>query len=72
MPGRFDLDVTTLGELLDDPEARAIIVETVPQLEGHPMIAMVKNLPANTVLAMAGGQLPPEKATTLRERISAL
>lgn len=72
MPGRFDLDVTTLGELLDDPEARAIIVETVPELEGHPMIGMVKNLPANTVLAMAGGQLPAEKAATLKERIGAL
>lgn len=72
MPGRYDLDVTTLGQLLDDPEARAIIVEVVPELPGHPMISMVKNMPANAVLAMAAGQLPAETAASLKERITAL
>ena len=72
MPGKYDLDVTTLGELLDDPQARAIIVEIVPELPGHPMVSMVRGMPANTVLAMAGGQLPPEKAAQLKEGISAL
>jgi hypothetical protein len=72
MAGRFDLDVTTLGELLDDPQARAVIVDIVPELPGHPMVGMVKGMPANTVLAMAAGQLPAEKAAALKERISAL
>jgi prephenate dehydrogenase len=72
MPGRFDLDVTTIGELLDDPAARAIIDEIVPEVPGHPMVGMVKGMPANTVLAMAGGRLPAEKAAELKERISAL
>ena len=30
MAGRFDLETTTLGELLDDPEARTIIDDLVP------------------------------------------
>ena len=72
MAGRFDLDVTTLGELLDDPEARAIIVEVVPELPEHPMLWMVKGMPANTVLAMAAGQLPADNAAQLKERITAL
>jgi prephenate dehydrogenase len=72
MPGRYDLDVTTLGQLLNDPEARAIIVEVVPELPGHPMIGMVKNMPANAVLAMAAGQLPADTAAALKERITAL
>lgn len=72
MPGRFDLDVTTLGELLDDPQARAIIVEVVPELPGHPMLGMVKGMPANTVLAMAASQFPAEKAAELKKRITAL
>ena len=72
MPGKYDLDVTTLRELLDDPAARAIIVELVPQLPDHPMVGMIKNMPASTVLAMAGGRLPPETAAQLKERISAL
>ena len=72
MAGKYDLDVTTLGELLDDPDARSIIVDVVPELPDHPMIAMVKGMPASTVLAMAAGQLPAEKATELKARISAL
>ena len=72
MPGRFDLDVTTLGQLLDDPQARAIIVEVVPELPGHPMLGMVKGMPANAVLAMAASQFPAEKAAELKKRISAL
>ncbi|HWM17384.1 MAG TPA: hypothetical protein VNP97_12440 [Microbacterium sp.] len=72
MAGKYDLDVTTLGELLDDPEARAIIVEYAPELPEHPMISMAKGLPANTLLAMAGGQLPADKITQLKTRIQAL
>lgn len=72
MPGRFDLDVTTLSQLLDDPEARAIIVELVPELPGHPMVGMIKNMPASTVLAMAGSQVPAATLTELKERVSAL
>jgi hypothetical protein len=72
MAGRFDLDVTTIGELLDDPQARAVIDDIVPELPDHPMVGMVKGMPANTVLAMAGGQLPAEKAAELKERITAL
>ncbi len=72
MAGKYDLDVTTLGELLDDPQARAIIVDVVPELPGHPMIGMVKGMPANTVLAMAAGQLPAETAADLKARITAL
>lgn len=72
MAGKFDLDRTTLGQLLEDPEAHAVIVEIVPELPGHPMLSMVSGMPANTVLAMAGSQLPADKVAQLRERISAL
>ncbi|MCR2764419.1 hypothetical protein NQ152_12980 [Microbacterium sp. zg.B48] len=72
MAGKYDLDVTTLGQLLDDPEARAIIVDLVPQLPDHPMLGMVKGMPANTVLAMAASRFPADKAALLKERISAL
>jgi hypothetical protein len=72
MAGKYDLDVTTLGQLLEDPEARAIIDDVVPELPDHPMLAMVKGMPANTVLAMAASQFPADKAALLKERISAL
>lgn len=72
MAGRFDLDTTTLAQLLDDPQARAIIDEVAPELPAHPMIGFVKNLPVNQLLAMAGGQVPADTVAVLRERIGAL
>lgn len=72
MPGRFDLDTTTLQQLLDDPDARAVIEDVVPELPNHPMIGFVKGLPVNQLLKLAGGQIPAEAVTTLTERIQAL
>lgn len=72
MPGRFDLETTTLQELLDDPESRAILDEVVPELPNHPMLGMVKGMPVNQLLALAGGQIPADTVATLRARIEAL
>jgi len=72
MAGKYDLETTTVGQLLDDPEARAIIVELVPELPDHPMIGFAKGMPAAAVLKMAAGQLPPETLDQLTARIAAL
>lgn len=72
MAGRFDLNTTTLGQLLDDPQARAIIDELVPELPTHPMVGMAKGMPVNTVLTFAGGQVDPDVLTELKTRIAAL
>jgi hypothetical protein len=72
MAGRFDLETTTVGELLDDPQARAVIVDLVPELPDHPMIGLAKGMPAASVLKMAAGQLPPDVLDQLRTRIAAL
>lgn len=72
MAGRFDLDTTTLGQLLDDPDARVIIDELVPELPTHPMIGMAKGMPVNTVLSFAGSQIDPAVLAQLTARIRAL
>lgn len=72
MAGKYDLESTTLGDLLDDPEARAIIVDLVPELPDHPMIGFAKGMPAAAVLAMAGNQVPADTLDQLRTRIAAL
>lgn len=69
---RFDLQTTTLGQLLDDPEARAIIVDVVPELPDHPMVGFARGMPAASVLQMAAGQVPAATLDELRRRISAL
>lgn len=72
MPGTYDFDTTTLAQLLEDPRARAVIDEVVPELPHHPMIGFVKGMPLNQLLALAGSQLNPATVETLRARIAAL
>ena len=72
MPGRYDFDTTTLANLLDDPRARAVIDDVVPDLANHPMLGFVKGMPVNQLLKVAGTQLDPTTVSVLRERIQAL
>lgn len=72
MPGKFTLETTTVQQLLDDPDARAILDEVVPELSGHPMLGFVKNMPVGKLLQMAGDRLPADKVAELTERIGAL
>ena len=43
---------TTLGTLLDDPKARAVLDQYVPGISSNPMIAMVKGMTLTNLLAI--------------------
>jgi len=47
----FTLD-TTLGTLLDDPQAKAVIDRHLPGVAANPMVAMVRGMTLNSLLAM--------------------
>lgn len=47
----FTLD-TPIGTLLDNPQAKAIIEQYIPGASTNPMVAMVKGMTINMVLAM--------------------
>ena len=47
----FTLD-TTLGSLLDDPKAKAVLDQYVPGISSNPMVAMVKGMSITKLLAM--------------------
>ena len=47
----FTLD-TTLGELLDDPQAKALLDKHVPGVSTNPMVSMAKGMSLNMVLSM--------------------
>lgn len=47
----FTLD-TTLGKLLDDPQAKVILDKYLPGVSTNPMVAMVKGMTLNNILAM--------------------
>jgi hypothetical protein len=47
----FTLD-TTLGQLLDDPQAKAVLDKHLPGVSTHPMVAMAKGMSLNMILSM--------------------
>jgi hypothetical protein len=43
---------TTIGELLNNPQAKAVLDKQMPGLADNPMIAMVKGMSLNMLLSM--------------------
>jgi hypothetical protein len=48
---KYTLD-TTLAQLMDDPQAKAVLDSYVPGLAANPMAAMIRPMSLNSVLAM--------------------
>lgn len=47
----FTLD-TTLGEILDNPQAKAVLDQHMPGVSANPMVAMARGLSLNMLLSM--------------------
>ncbi|OGO30865.1 MAG: hypothetical protein A2Z16_09615 [Chloroflexi bacterium RBG_16_54_18] len=43
---------TTLGELLDNPQAKALLDQQLPGLSTNPLAAMAKGMSLNMILSM--------------------
>lgn len=69
---RYYLAVTPLAVLLDDPEARAVLDDVLPELADNPMLSMVGGLPVDAVLDLSGDQIAPDAIASLRSRLAAL
>lgn len=69
---KYDLNTTTLGTLLDDPEVVAIMERHSPGLTSNPMIGMGKSMTAAQVMGMAGGIIGADKAQAIQRDVAAL
>jgi hypothetical protein len=47
----FTLD-TTLGTLLDDPQAKAVVDSYLPGISSNPLVAMAKGMSLKMILSM--------------------
>lgn len=68
----FTLD-TTLGEIIDHPQAKAILDKYVPGASSHPMIGMAKGMSLKMILALpqaAQMGLTQEKAEAVLAEIN--
>lgn len=70
--GRWDLDRTPIGAILDDPESSAIIAKHVPELVGNPMLAMASSMSLNALLGMAASKVDSAVLDDLRAELSDL
>ncbi len=64
---------TTLGTLLDDPQAKAVLDQYVPGISSNPMVAMLKGMTLNKLLALpqaAQFGLTKEKAEEILAEIN--
>jgi hypothetical protein len=71
---QFTLD-TTLGELLANPQAKAVLDKHLPGVSSNPMIAMVQGMSLNTLLAMpqaAQFGITKEKAEAILAEVNKL
>lgn len=48
---KFTLD-TTLGELLDNPQAKAVLDQQLPGVSTHPMVGIARGMSLNMILSM--------------------
>lgn len=74
-PGsRYDLSRASVGLLLDDPDAAAIINEYLPELTAHPLIAASRGMQVIFALEMVAVDLhpDPDRLATLKAGLSAL
>lgn len=49
----------TLGELLENPQARAVLQKRFGTLLSHPMLSMAKNMTLQQIIHLAGNQVSP-------------
>lgn len=69
---RYDLNTTTLGTMLEDPEVVQIMEKHSPGITANPMIGMAKGMTGNQVMGMAGGMLGADKVQAIKDDIAAL
>jgi len=64
---------TTLGALLDDPQAKAVIEQYLPGIGSHPLVALAKGMSLNMILSFPQASqlgLTPEVANNILAEIN--
>lgn len=69
---KYDLNSTTLGELLDDPAVVEIMEKHAPGITSNPMLGMAKGMPAEQAVGMAGGIIGADAVEAIRADLHAL
>ena len=60
----------TVGEVLSNPNARALLQREYPALFNHPLLGMARGMTLNQVLGMARGKVSQQQVNRLFEQLS--
>ncbi|MDR2687634.1 MAG: hypothetical protein LBB75_07765 [Oscillospiraceae bacterium] len=63
---------TTIGELLDTPETKALIDELCPELLEHPLLEAGRAFPVNVALPFFAELVTEDRIEAFRVRLEAL
>ena len=62
----------TLGEVLSNPKAKALMQKELPELADSPLLLFARNMTVAQILQMTKGKITEEKVTRLLEQLKAL
>ena len=62
----------TIGEVLQNPKARALMEKELPQFMNHPLLPFLKNTTLREAVNHSPGRVPPEKVKELLLRLKRL
>lgn len=62
----------TLGEVLSNPKAKALMQKELPELADSPLLLFARNMTVAQILQMTKGKIPEEKVTRLLEQLKEL
>ena len=69
---RYDVNTTTMGVLLDDPDVAAIMEKHAPGVTSNPMIGMVRGMSAAQAIGMAGAMIGGDKVEAIKAELETL
>jgi hypothetical protein len=69
---RYDVNTTTLGTLLEDPQVVEILEKHAPGITSNPMIGMAKGMTAAQAMSMAGSVLDQDKVEAIKREVEQL
>lgn len=61
-----------IGELLDNPQAKAIIDQYLPDFSKSPQLAMARNFTLKMAAGMSGGKITSEILSSIGAALAAL
>lgn len=60
----------TVGEVLQNPQAKAMLQKELPMVMRHPMLPVARAIPLKDVMSYAGGYISPKKMQSILDKLS--